>query len=481
MNIILIISDTFRWDYLGCYGNNWISTPNLDRFARRSVIFDKAYAASFPTVPHRMDLVTGRFTFTYRQWEPLPKDEVALAEILGENGYTTMLITDTPHILEDGYNFDRGFTGWEWIRGQETDRYMTDPVEVKLPCAPHKLRTPEIVKRHLRNISQRRGEEDCFVAQTMLTAAKWLQRNYENEKFFLWVDTFDPHEPWDAPKWYVEGYDPGYEGEEVIYPVYGKCDYLTEAELKHIRALYAAEVTLVDRWVGMLLQKIEDLDLFDNTAVIFTSDHGFYLGEHNLVGKSIISENLFQYVPLYEELARIPLFIWLPESKRSFRCSSFVQPPDLTATTLDIAGLKRHERIQGKSLLPIIEGKDSLLRNIAVSSPSLVNGRLGAPRITLRKENWSLILAPSKRREDTKKETRAVDGITRNLVGFELKNSSEEVKSELYDVSKDPRQEKNIFIGNKDKVDELHSDLIEFLIQIRTEEEYLKYWKNTGD
>ena len=481
MNIILIISDTFRWDYLGCYGNNWISTPNLDRFARRSVIFDKAYAASFPTVPHRMDLVTGRFTFTYRQWEPLPKDEVALAEILGENGYTTMLITDTPHILEDGYNFDRGFTGWEWIRGQETDRYMTDPVEVKLPCAPHKLRTPEIAKRHLRNISQRRGEEDCFVAQTMLTAAKWLQRNYENEKFFLWIDTFDPHEPWDAPKWYVEEYDPGYEGEEVIYPVYGKCDYLTKAELKHIRALYAAEVTLVDRWVGMLLQKIEDLGLFDNTAVIFTSDHGFYLGEHNLVGKSIISENLFQYVPLYEELARIPLFIWLPELKRSFRCSSFVQPPDLTATTLDIAGLKRNERIQGKSLLPIIEGKDSLLRNIAVSSPSLVNGRLGAPRITLRKENWSLILAPSKRREDTKKETRAVDGITRNLVGFELKNSSEEVKSELYDVSKDPRQEKNIFIGNKDKVDELHSDLIEFLIQIRTEEEYLKYWKNTGD
>lgn len=481
MNIILIISDTFRWDYLGCYGNNWISTPNLDRFARRSVIFDKAYAASFPTVPHRMDLVTGRFTFTYRQWEPLPKDEVALAEILGENGYTTMLITDTPHILEDGYNFDRGFTGWEWIRGQETDRYMTDPVEVKLPCAPHKLRTPEIAKRHLRNISQRRGEEDCFVAQTMLTAAKWLQRNYKNEKFFLWIDTFDPHEPWDAPKSYVEEYDPGYEGEEVIYPVYGKCDYLTEAELKHIRALYAAEVTLVDRWVGMLLQKIEDLGLFDNTAVIFTSDHGFYLGEHNLVGKSIISENLFQYVPLYEELARIPLFIWLPELKRSFRCSSFVQPPDLTATTLDIAGLKRNERIQGKSLLPIIEGKDSLLRNIAVSSPSLVNGRLGAPRITLRKENWSLILAPSKRREDTKKETRAVDGITRNLVGFELKNSSEEVKSELYDVSKDPRQEKNIFIGNKDKVDELHSDLIEFLIQIRTEEEYLKYWKNTGD
>jgi len=203
MNIILIISDTFRRDYLGCYGNKWISTPNLDRFAKKSVIFDRAYAASFPTVPNRMDIVTGRFTFTYRQWEPLPRDEVTLAEILSEAGYTTMLIADTPHILEDGYNFDRGFTGWEWIRGQETDRYMTDPVEVKLPCASHKLRNPEIVKRHLRNISHRQSEEDCFVAQTMLKAAKWLERNYRQEKFFLWVDTFDPHEPWDAPKWYV--------------------------------------------------------------------------------------------------------------------------------------------------------------------------------------------------------------------------------------------------------------------------------------
>ena len=311
----------------------------------------------------------------------------------------------------------------------------------------------------------------------MLKAAKWLERNYRREKFFLWVDTFDPHEPWDAPKWYVEKYDPGYKGEEVIYPVYGNCNYLTEAELKHIRALYAAEVTLVDRWVGMLLQKIEDLGLFDNTAVIFTSDHGFYLGEHGLVGKAIISENLFEYVPLYEEVARIPLLIWLPGLKKSFRCSSFVQPPDLTATILDIAGVKKSKRIQGKSLLPVIEGKESILRDIAVSSPSLVNGGLGIPRITLRQENWSFILAPSITQEEIKKETRAVDGITRSLAGFELKSSNKEIKSELYDLSQDPRQEKNVFTQNKDKTDEFYSNLIGFLIQIGIREEYLKYWK----
>ena len=71
-----------------------------------------------------------------------------------------------------------------------------------------------MVKRHLRNISRRRGEEDCFVAQTMRKAMMWLERNYMNEQFFLWIDTFDPQEPWDAPRQYVEKYDPGYKGED---------------------------------------------------------------------------------------------------------------------------------------------------------------------------------------------------------------------------------------------------------------------------
>lgn len=476
MNIILIIADTFRWDYLGCYGNKWISTPNLDKFAKRSVIFDKAYAASFPTVPHRLDLVTGRFTFTYRQWEPLPKDEITLAEMLGEAGYTTMLIADTPHILEDGYNFDREFTGWEWVRGQETDRYITDPIEIEFPCASHKLRTLEIVKRHLRNISHRKGEEDCFVAQTMLKAAKWLENNYKNEKFFLWVDTFDPHEPWDAPQQYVEKYDPGYRGEEVIYPVYGRCHYLTEPEIKHIDALYAGEVTLVDRWVGILLQKIEDLRLLDNTVIIFTSDHGFYLGEHGLVGKAIIGEDFFEYVPLYEEVARIPLFIWWPGSKSSFRSALLVQPPDLTATILDIAGVKGVDRIQGASLLPIIEGKKSSWRDIAVCSPSLIHGSLGSPQITARQNQWSLILPPLAKEEDTAK-TKAVDGIPRKIGGFDLGKATETWENELYDLSHDPQQKHNLFNTQKNIAQEIHSNLIKFLRNIELPEECLKYWE----
>ncbi len=273
MNFVVIVSDTFRRDHLGCYGNDWIHTPNLDRLASESLVFDQARTASFPTVPNRRDVLTGRFTFTYCDWAPLPPDEVVIAEVMGEAGYTTMMILDTPHIVAHGYNFSRGFQGWEWIRGQEHDEWRTSPKDPELPCAPEKLRRPDTtVKQYLRNVSDRTSEEDYFVARTMRSAMRWLEENRDSKPFFLYVDTFDPHEPWDPPRWYVDLYDPGYEVEEVIYPNYAPCDYLSEAELKHARALYAGEVSLVDTWVGRLLDRVDELGLRDDTVVIFTTD-----------------------------------------------------------------------------------------------------------------------------------------------------------------------------------------------------------------
>ena len=198
-----------------------------------------------------------------------------------------MIIADTYHLFRDCHNFDRGFDGWWWIRGQEHDRYMTNPTDD--PEERQRIFDPQ----YLQNISLRRFEEDYFVAQTMRSAIKWLELNYnKHEKFFLHIDTFDPHEPWDPPVWYANMYDPEWKGGDVPGVAYVRgvkrpaASELTEEQLKHLRALYAGEVTLVDRWVGMLLQKIEDLGLLENTAVIFTSDHGTYLGEHNYVGKN---------------------------------------------------------------------------------------------------------------------------------------------------------------------------------------------------
>ena len=471
MNFILIFSDTFRRDHLGCYGNRWIRTPNLDKLAKESMVFDRAYTGSFPTVPHRAELFTGRFVFTYYDWSPLPRNEVVLAQVLGEAGYVTMMVADTPHILKDGYHFDRGFSGWTWIRGQENDRYATDPMGVRLPCAPHKLRSPEgTVKQYLRNVCQRHHESDYFVAQTMTRAADWLERNYRHEKFFLYVDTFDPHEPWDPPRWYVDLYDPGYEGEEVIYPAYGPCNYLSEAELRHVRALYAGEVTLVDRWVGMLLQKAGDLGLLDSTTIIFTTDHGFYLGEHGLIGKSVIRDKFSQAVPLYEEMTRIPLIFRLPKAEGGGRrCDAFVQPVDIMPTILELADVKDPGTMHGRSLMPLLAGEKETFREFAVSSWSIIHGPKAWRPSTITTEEWALIFSGQLTQSEDHPATRVVDSVSRieQFLG-------EKMEAELYHLPSDPQQNKNVFVKNRDVAERLHADYVKFLESVNTPEEYLK-------
>ena len=470
MNVILIISDTFRRDHLGAYGNDWIHTPYLDRMASEAVVFDRAYCASFPTVPHRADIMTGRFTFTYFFWSPLPNDETVIAQVLSDAGFTTQMIADTPHILRGGYNFQRGFDGFYWIRGQENDHYRTAPKEVKLPCDPKKLRNPHgTVTQYLRNVYHRRYEKDYFCAQTMSAAAEWLEENHAAGPFFLYVDTFDPHEPWDPPKWYVDLYDPGYQGEEVIYPRYAPSDFLTQAEIKHIRALYAGEVSLVDRWVGHLLSKIDDLGLRDSTAVIFTTDHGFFHGEHGIMGKSIIGQGWSASAPLYEEVARIPLMMRLPGIKGGVRSDALVQSPDITAAIYELAGVEAPQTVQGKSLVPIMKKKVDELRPLAVSTPSIVQGVRVRRWSTITTKEWALIYSGSYLKPG-RATTRAVDDLER----WERDFYGPEAGPELYHLPSDPKQEKNVLKENLEVARSIHAQYVKFLEELGTPEEYLQ-------
>jgi arylsulfatase A-like enzyme len=477
MNIILIICDTLRRDHLGCYGNDWISTPHIDRFASRSIVFERAYAASFPTVPHRHDVMTGRYTFIDSEWEPLPRSEVILAEELGKAGYASMMVIDQPHIVENGYHYDRGFTGWEWIRGQETDRWQTAPAKPPMPCDISKLRSPEeIVKVHQRNIHWRRGEEDTFVARTMTAAGRWLERNWrEHDNFFLYVDTFDPHEPWDPPQWYVNMYDASYAGEEVTYPVYAPSSYLSPAELKHVRALYAAEVTLVDRWVGRLLEKIADMGLLENSVVLLTTDHGFCHGEHGLMGKAIISRTGAEWVPLWEEIARIPLIVHYPGCQAR-REGALVQPVDFMPTFLEIAGAKDPGEMHGRSLRPLLEGRPATLRDFAVSAPTIIHGAGGGRRITVSTPQWSLICTGNPRIEAqaervTRAQTRAVDGLPKQ------ETDSAPLPSELYHLPSDPGQAHDVIGQHPEVAAELRHSLVRFLEEAGTEAGLIDPWR----
>ena len=109
MNIILVVSDTFRRDHLPCYGNQKVITPHLDRFARNALVFEDCYASSFPTVPARADIFTGRYTFTYLDWGPLPANEVTLAQLLTKGGYTTFGVADTPFLLRSSFSLAHKF------------------------------------------------------------------------------------------------------------------------------------------------------------------------------------------------------------------------------------------------------------------------------------------------------------------------------------------------------------------------------------
>ncbi|MER3486715.1 MAG: hypothetical protein C4345_12820 [Chloroflexota bacterium] len=108
-NVVMIVSDTLRRDYLGCYGGTAARTPNVDALAGRSAVFERYYAGAFPTMPTRADYFLGKWTFTFMTWEPLPRNQTTLSQILTQAGIRTLAVVDTPFYVANGYGYDRGF------------------------------------------------------------------------------------------------------------------------------------------------------------------------------------------------------------------------------------------------------------------------------------------------------------------------------------------------------------------------------------
>lgn len=367
MNVILLMEDSFRKDHLGCYGNQWIKTPNLDKFASESVIFDFAYAEGLPTIPVRVAMLTGRYTLPFRGWQPLEQLDVLLPEILWDKGVTTALISDTYHLCKPQMSFSRGFDYVEWIRGQESDPWIMDPnVKVDLSKYSEKNWHPayfgqpqSVVKRqfeqYLKNRAHWKGEEDHHIAQVIKASIRWLENEVSKgigDGFFLLIDSFDPHEPWDPPEEYLDMYPvPEYDGLPITWGG-GSVEDWTLPEIRHIRAQYAGTVTLCDKWTGLLFEKIEELGLWEDTALIFLSDHGEPLGEHGIIKK-------VRPWP-YDELSRIPFIIRLPDKigVKGKRIESFVGVQDVAPTVLSLLGVDAPEIMQGRDLVPVILGEE---------------------------------------------------------------------------------------------------------------------------
>ena len=130
LNLVVIIADTFRSDHLGCYGNTRVRTPCLDTLAREGVLFTNCYADGLPTIPERRVFFTGKSIIpmeVHGGWTPLRRNDVTLPAVLKQNGYTTAFVADTYHYFKANMNFHSDFDSWEWIRGQETDKWKSGP------------------------------------------------------------------------------------------------------------------------------------------------------------------------------------------------------------------------------------------------------------------------------------------------------------------------------------------------------------------
>ena len=286
-------------------------------------------------------------------------------------------------------------------------------------------------------------EEDCFPARTARLAVEWLEENYRWHPLFLWVDFFDPHEPWDPPEYMVRKYDPDYDGPAMIHPNYGKASDLTAAELKNLRAHYCAEAEMVDRWVGRVLQKIDDLALWDNSIVIFTTDHGMSLGEHNRTGKSNINESDERCWPIYPEIAHIPFLVAAPGLAGGRTVDALIQPPDILPTLAGLAGIEVDppQPFHGKSFAPLLRGETAEpLRDVAITASYFRQPPDAAPR------KWVTPVVY------TEKWAYAPIGI--------------EGARELFDLDADPYAENNVAADNEKVVKELHGKLLGWLKSI---------------
>lgn len=452
MNIIVIYSDTLRKDHLSCYGNKTVIAPNLQSFAEKALVFDRFYPASFPTVPCRADFLTGRYTFTYLPWGPLPQDEITLPSLLTSGGYVTGAVADTPFLTRNGYGQDRGFLDFIYVRGQ-LNNTQRDPM------------------RYASRIS----ESEAYCApKTFKEAADWLQLHYK-EQFFLYIDTWDPHEPWDPPEYYVKPYYPDYKG-EVIPPNYWDYqeDGYSERDMEIAHAAYMGEISMVDHWFGYFMERLRVLGLMENTAILFLSDHGFYFGEHGLFGKRRFrwpdgsgfeegyekgndpASQIVHRSPLHNEITQIPLLMYLPgESAR--RIDALAMVPDLMPTILDLAQVDGTDRIQAPSMLPLIHGEvDSIHDFIVTSTPLEERGEL------------------TKTVDDFSREVAEISPASITDGSWDLLYSVYGQKAELFRTDEDPGHLNDVFEENRPAAEKLHGLYVEWLKEQGTAERYIK-------
>ena len=377
-NVLFIAADDLRPD-LGCYGSAGAKTPQLDALARRGVLFERAYAQQAVCNPSRASVLTGRRPDTLKVWdlkthfrETLP-DVVTLPQHFKQHGYTAVDIGKIYHNES----------------GAKPTFPFADPVSWSEP--PSFAEGPHwrdwVVPGDAAGPKGKGGAVQCLdvpdeayldgrIAAAAVSKLRVLAEN--REPFFLAVGFWKPHLPFKAPKKYWDLHDRAQlsapnpsgmpEGAPAIaghpwnelrgYTGVPKKGPLPAAQIAELRHGYLACISFLDAQVGRVLAELDRLDLAKNTIVVFWSDHGFHLGEHDLWGKTTN----------YELDTRVPLIVAAPGASRAgTRAAGLVELIDLYPTLTELAGLPAASGVEGRSLVPLLRDPRQPGKDVAIS------------------------------------------------------------------------------------------------------------------
>ena len=457
-NVLFIISDDLTATAVSSYGNTACSTPNIDKLASEGVRYTKAYCQYPVCGPSRASFMSGYYphattTFGYVSGrENIGDERNTWSQLFKNNGYFTARVSKIFHMgipsdIESGSDGTDDLASWNEKYNSQAPEWRTVGEAELVQGNP----SGKIERKGGNVMTIVKADGDDLIHADAQTAKKACEliRDHKNKKFFLAVGMVRPHVPFIAPKPY---FDP-YPFEKITLPekVEGDWDDIPKRGINYVNsvngqmsiqqqqkavAAYYASVSFMDAQVGKVLETLKEEGLEDNTIVIFTSDHGFHLGEHDFWMK----------VSLHEESARVPLIIKVP-GKDPAVCNSFVELIDMYPTVSELAGLKYSKHIQGKSLVKTIDNPEYKVRDMAFSVSHMGRSFL------LRTDKWAFIQYD----EDAK------SGI------------------ELFDMEKDPKQYINLAYDPEYSkiVIEFQKKLGDKLAEVRTNDLGIDYSKKS--
>jgi arylsulfatase A-like enzyme len=392
-NVLLILSDEFRADSLGCAGHPLVQTPHLDGLAGEGTRFEHCFVQASPCAPSRMSIYTGRYlcsTGALDNMTPLAEPEDNLAMHLQGHGYRTAIMgyndyAVDPRFLPEGHphrtslNYDHFLPGFETIYDHEYDSpewfaYLREKGYPEDLCNHEKMYAPKAPPEgpgdHLPlHFPAHYRAEDSEAQFITSKAIDYLSGHCEGG-CFLSLNYVKPHGPYLCPAPYHAMYDPKDvpppirrpDEQEDPHPYLarflgnGPHQLTKDRDWRELRACYYGMISELDACLGRLFQAIKDLGQWDNTLIIFSADHGTYLGDHYLTGK-----------PHYFDSAlHVPLIVRDPspgaERTRGTTLAPFCESIDLAPSICNFLGLSPHPRFQGKNLIGAVRGASAPAR-----------------------------------------------------------------------------------------------------------------------